>query len=54
MESRLTTNIPNPERVRDRIDELREYLEVFTTGPISDAARRELERLEQTAQEYGI
>ncbi len=46
--------MPNNERIVERIDELREYLEAFPTGPISDAARRELEHLKQTAQEYGI
>ena len=46
--------MPNNEKIADRIDELREYLEAFQAGPISDAARHELTHLEQLAQEYGI
>ena len=42
--SNLAWNIPGTAAC-DRIDELREYLEDFPTGPISDAARNELERL---------
>ena len=44
-ESNLAWNIPGTAAC-DRIDELREYLENFPAGPISDAARHELERLE--------
>ena len=45
-ESNLVWNIPGTAAC-DRIDELREYLENFPSGPISDAARRELARLEE-------
>ena len=44
-ESNITWNIPGS-AANDRIDELREYLKNFPAGPISDAARHELERLE--------
>lgn len=46
--------MPNNEKIVDRIDELRDYLQDFPQGPIADAARHELEHLEQLAQEYGI
>ena len=45
-ESNVAWNIPGS-AAYDRIDELREYLENFPTGPISDAARHELAHLEE-------
>lgn len=45
-DSHIIWNIPGS-ATYDRIDELREYLENFPNGPISDAARHELERLEE-------
>lgn len=45
-ESNLVWNIPGTAAC-DRSDELREYLKNFPSGSISDAARRELARLEE-------
>lgn len=46
-ESNLVWDIPGTAAC-DRIDELREYLENFPDGSVSEPARRELERLEKT------
>ena len=46
MESGIAWNIPG-NAAYDRIDELREYLENFPAGLVSDAARHELARLEE-------
>ena len=51
---REAETMPNNERILDRIDALCEYLQGFPQGPIADAARHELEHLEQLTQEYGI
>ena len=44
--------IPNEERLSDRMEQLREYLNIFPDGLNAEAARNELAHLEQIYDEW--
>ena len=46
--------IPDEERLTDRMEQLREYLDNFPDGPGAAAARNELQRLENIQEQWFI